>query len=142
MFLDSRRARSARRGQKRETMTARLKRGIYTLLGLVFFGTGVVGAFLPVLPTTPFMLLALWAFARSSQRLHDYVWHHRRYGPLVRAWHETGAVPVRAKLAAIVDTAASGVYVGFFSGAPWWGIAAALALIGTGALYLLTRPSL
>jgi hypothetical protein len=37
---------------------------------------------------------------------------------------------------------ASGIYVGFVSGAPWWGVAAALALIGTGALYLLTRPSL
>ena len=59
-----------------------LRRALFLVLGILFFATGVIGVFLPVLPTTPFMLLALWAFSNSSQRFHDYIWNHKRYGPM------------------------------------------------------------
>ena len=119
-----------------------IKRWIYGALGIVFFVTGVIGVFLPVLPTTPFMLLALWAFSNSSKRLHDHVWNHKRYGPMVRAWKEHGAIPLRAKISAIVVMSMSAVFVVIFSGAPKWAIISALALMLVGATYLLTRPTL
>ena len=119
-----------------------VQRAIYLMLGIVFFAAGVIGVFLPVLPTTPFMLLALWAFSNSSQRLHDYIWHHKRYGPLVRAWKKYGAVPLRAKVSALIVMALSAIFVVFFSGAPYWAILSALALMLVGATYLVTRPTL
>jgi len=126
----------------KQRMARPLQRAIYLVLGLLFFVTGVIGVFLPVLPTTPFMLLALWAFSNSSQRLHDYVWHHKRYGPMVRAWNKYGAIPRSAKISAVSIMGASAVFVVFFSGAPLWAIASALTFMGVGATYLLTRPTL
>lgn len=119
-----------------------IKRGLFAALGILFFVTGLIGVFLPVLPTTPFMLLALWAFSNSSQRLHDYVWHHPTYGPMVQAWKKHGAVPLRAKVSALVVMGVSALFVVFFSGAPLYAIIAALLLMATGALFLLTRPTL
>ncbi len=119
-----------------------IKRTAFAGLGLVFFVTGLIGVFLPVLPTTPFMLLALWAFSNSSQRLHDYVWHHRRYGPMVRAWKKHGAIPLRAKISAILVMTLSSLFVVFYSGAPLWAVLSALLLMLAGASYLLTRPTL
>ena len=119
-----------------------LRRALYLLLGILFFATGVIGVFLPVLPTTPFMLLALWAFSNSSQTLHDYIWNHKRYGPMVRAWKKYGAIPLKAKFSAITVMGLSAIIVVFFSGAPMWAIISALALMLVGATYILTRPTL
>lgn len=119
-----------------------IKRSLFALLGGVFFGIGVIGAFLPVLPTTPFMLLALWAFSNSSQKLHDYIWFHPTYGPLIRAWKEHGAVPFKAKISALAVMSASAIFIIFFSGAPLYAIAPGLALMAVGATFMLTRPTL
>ncbi len=125
-----------------ERMDRPLQRALYLVLGSVFFVTGVIGVFLPVLPTTPFMLLALWAFSNSSQKFHDYIWNHKRYGPMVRAWKQYGAIPLKAKISAIVVMGLSAIFVVFFSGAPMWAIISALALMLVGATYMLTRPTL
>ena len=119
-----------------------IKRAGFATLGILFFAVGVIGVFLPVLPTTPFMLLALWAFSNSSKRLHDYIWHHKRYGPLVRAWKEHGAIPLRAKISAIAVMMVSATFMVFFSGAPLWGLLAALTLMLVGAAFILSRPTL
>ena len=119
-----------------------IKRAVFATLGIVFFVTGLIGVFLPVLPTTPFMLLALWAFSNSSKRLHDYIWNHKKYGPMVRAWKQHGAIPKRAKISAILVMSASATFMVFFSGAPLYGLIAALALMMFGAVFILTRPTL
>jgi uncharacterized membrane protein YbaN (DUF454 family) len=119
-----------------------VKRWLWASLGWTFFGTGVVGAFLPVIPTTPFMLLALWAFSKSSSRLHDYLWNHPKYGPLVRAWHKYGAIPIRTKIFAVSVMALSAAFLIFLSGAPWWVIGLALAVMLYGAGFILTRPTM
>lgn len=77
-------------------------------LGLVLVGLAVLGIFLPVLPTTPLLLLAVACFARSSKKLHDRVLSHRTFGPLIRQWHETRSMPRRAKLYALIMIFAGG----------------------------------
>jgi uncharacterized membrane protein YbaN (DUF454 family) len=76
------------------------RRVFYVGLGCLFFGLGVLGAFLPVLPTTPFMLVALWAFSLSSKRLETWLLEHRRFGPRLVAWRTHRAVPLPVKLTA------------------------------------------
>jgi uncharacterized membrane protein YbaN (DUF454 family) len=79
---------------------SRSLRWLYLALGGLFFGLGVIGVLLPLVPTTPFMLLALWAFTRSSRRLESWLLAHRRFGPPLRRWREHRVVPLRAKLVA------------------------------------------
>ena len=67
----------------------------------------MVGVFLPVLPTTVFILVAAWAFARSSPELHQWLRRHPRFGELLIAWEEHRAMPRRAKRAALLMLAAS-----------------------------------
>ncbi len=70
-------------------------------LGFTCVGLGVLGVFLPLLPTTPFILLAAACFARSSTRFHSWLRGHRIFGPLIREWEEHRAIPRRAKYIAI-----------------------------------------
>ena len=66
--------------------TPRLMRGVYLALGIGFVALGFIGAFLPVLPTTPFLVLAAACFARSSPRLENWLLQHPQFGPLLRNW--------------------------------------------------------
>ena len=76
----------------------------YVLIGLgsLFLGLGVLGVFLPVLPTTPFVLLAAACYARSSERLHQWLLNNRVLGPSIREWDETKSIGRRAKITAIL----------------------------------------
>lgn len=73
--------------------------------GWLALGTGIVGIFVPLLPTTCFVLLSAWCFARSSPRLHSWLRTHRIFGPIVQSWETDRSVPLRAKLAAVGVTA-------------------------------------
>ncbi len=117
-----------------------LKRLIFITLGMLFFGLGVAGVFLPVLPTTPFMLLALWLFSRSSKRLQHYLWHHPRFGVLVRNWKQHGIVPRRAKVLAISVMCISAFSLAWLSMTPWWVLTLTYLIMGTAAVWLVTRP--
>lgn len=68
-------------------------RGVYLAVGLLFVALGFVGAFLPVLPTTPFLILAAACFARSSRQLESWLLDHPRFVPTLRDWRERGAIP-------------------------------------------------
>ena len=114
---------------------------IFLCLGWLFVGLGVVGAFLPVMPTTPFLLLAVACFARSSPRLEAWLMNHKQFGPPLRNWREKRAISVRAKATAIALMAAS--YAAFWFGtAPpvWRAVLVAVLMIGP-AIFMLTRPS-
>ena len=117
-----------------------MPRIVYLLIGCVFVGLGFIGAFLPLLPTVPFLLLALWCFARSSQRFHDWLYHHPRFGPPLRDWDQHGVIPVRAKIlstAMMVVSMAIMLAVTDLSVWTYGGIAAVLTLV---SLYILSRP--
>lgn len=104
-------------------------------------GLGCVGIILPVLPTTPFLLLALWAFARSSPRFHHWLIHHRWLGRYVSEWERHRVIPVRAKIVAIAAMTTSLTWAVAFSSAPWYALAVMAAVIGYGAWYVLSKPS-
>jgi uncharacterized membrane protein YbaN (DUF454 family) len=72
-------------------------------IGWLSIALGVVGIFLPVLPTTPFLLLAAACFARSSPRFYQWLIHHKRFGPLIRDFLEGKGMPVKAKVYAIAS---------------------------------------
>ena len=113
----------------------------FMALGFVCVGLGVLGAFLPVLPTTSFLLVALWAFSRSSRRFHDWLYTHPRLGPPLQEWKEHGTIPVKAKVMALSTMLASLGFMVFVSHAKWPVVAAAAALMLVGAVFILSRPS-
>jgi uncharacterized membrane protein YbaN (DUF454 family) len=75
----------------------RWQRALWLAGGGVALATGVVGIVLPLLPTTPFVLLAAFCFARGSERYEHWLLTHSRFGPMVRDWRANRAVPLRAK---------------------------------------------
>jgi uncharacterized membrane protein YbaN (DUF454 family) len=78
-------------------------RPVWLLLGLFSLGLGLLGAFLPLVPTVPFLLLASFFFARSSHRLHRWLHEHPLFGSMLTDWHHRGAISQKAKLAATVS---------------------------------------
>ena len=120
---------------------SRLVRGVFLGLGMVFVALGFIGAFLPVLPTTPFLILAAACFTRSSRRLENWLLDHPHFGPLLRDWRMRGAIPRRAKFMSL-----GGMALGFalfwFGSHPGPLLTASVALLMlTGLIYVFTRPS-
>ncbi len=116
-----------------------LRRGLYLALALISLLLGIVGAFLPVLPTTPFVLLAAWAAARSSPRLLHWLETHTVFAPMIRDWRRGGVVSRRAKWMASVMMAASGTYL-LLSSHPRWAAWVAIVCMSTVATWLWRRP--
>lgn len=88
-------------------------RWLYLILGFIFFGLGVVGAVLPVMPTAPFILLAAACWARGSKRFYFWLINHKHMGKYVRDWEERRAVPRRAKWLACIMMSISGTMLFF-----------------------------
>jgi uncharacterized membrane protein YbaN (DUF454 family) len=80
-------------------------------LGLVCTALGIIGIILPVMPGTVFLLIAAWAFSRSSTRLHLWLYNHPRFGGTIRDWHQFRAIPVKAKVLAVSMMAISFAFV-------------------------------
>ncbi|HIP50607.1 MAG TPA: DUF454 domain-containing protein [Campylobacterales bacterium] len=70
---------------------------IYLLLGFLMLGSAILGVILPLLPTVPFLLLAAFFFAKSSQRLHTWLLNHKIFGTMIDDWNSRGAINKKAK---------------------------------------------
>ena len=120
---------------------ARLRADLFnpwTLLGAFFLLLGAAGVILPLLPTTPFVLLAAGCFARSSPRLHRWLLDSALFGPVLRDWENKHCVSCRVKRFAIgmmVLVGGSSVYLFVPRG---WPLLAALGLIGVGCVVVLS----
>lgn len=78
-----------------------MTRTLWLILGYAATGLAIAGAVLPLLPTTPFLLVAAYAFARSSPALHHWLITHKQFGPLIENWYRHHAISVKAKAAAL-----------------------------------------
>ena len=117
------------------------QRPILVGLGLIFVGIGMVGAVLPVMPTVPFLIIALMCFAKSSERLHNWLYNLPTFGPALQQWDRHRVIP---RIVKIYTIAAMGFSMGFviaFSQAPWYAIAAMGVVIVLVAGYVLSKPS-
>ena len=74
---------------------------ILTFFGLISLGLGILGAFLPVLPTTPFLLLAATLFLKSNEGLYNWLMNHPKLGPYIRNFLEHKAIPLRVKVVSV-----------------------------------------
>jgi hypothetical protein len=118
-----------------------LVRYLVLVCGWLFFGLGVVGAFVPVWPTTPFMLLAAACFMRSSERLHRWLVEHPRYGHHIRDYLEGRGLRLRAKVLAISTLWAS-TLLSVSAFVPHLAIDLLLVAIATGVtVYLVRLPT-
>jgi hypothetical protein len=124
--------------RKHNSLTVRLA---FLALGTLFLALGIAGAFLPVLPTTPFMLLAAACFARASTRFYNGLLNNRMFGPAIIEWRRYRSIPYRVKWTAIILMAVTlSISIVFY--VPWPELQAALAIFGMllGA-YLYNIPS-
>lgn len=83
-----------------------LRRAAWFMLGAVALGAGALGVVVPLLPTTPFVLLAAFAFARSSERWHAWLVGHTFFGPMIENWRTHGAISRPAKTTSMLAMAA------------------------------------
>jgi len=104
------------------------QRVIWLLAGALALLTGIVGIFLPLLPTTPFVLLAAFCFSRGSTRCERWLLEHPRFGPMVRDWRAQRAVPLRAKQLATVMMTIGSVWAAYTVPASWAWVPAACCL--------------
>lgn len=109
--------------------------------GCALTAIAVVGIVVPVLPTTPLLILAAACFARSSPRFHRWLLGTRLFGPLIREWEETGSIPLGAKIWALSLMALVGGASIVWFVRPWWArVAMAVGLLAVAA-WIVRRPT-
>ncbi|AYF45247.1 MULTISPECIES: YbaN family protein [Halobacteriovorax] len=117
------------------------KRIIYLSFGIAFVALAIIGVFLPLIPTTPFLLLSAYCFSRSSEKYYQWLLNHKIFGEIITDWNKYGVVSIKSKIIAISMIIAlfsySLIYVDV---APT--IKVIISLIGLSIItFLLTRPS-
>lgn len=121
-------------------MTDRVRyRWAWWLLAYVSLGVGIVGIFVPGLPTVEFVLLSAFAAARGSERLHGWLLAHPRFGPMIRDWQAHGAISRRAKWLSLAMMTVCSVVMFLAVPKPWMAILGT-AIMAVVALWLWTRP--
>ncbi|WP_164661492.1 YbaN family protein [Tropicibacter sp. Alg240-R139] len=115
-------------------------RVVWVVLGVFCMALAMIGVVLPLLPTVPFLLLAAFCFARSSERLHDWLLSHQIFGPMIVDWNTSGAIRPAAKKAATLSvTAVFGMSLAL-------GLASHILIVqavtlGAVLIFIWTRPS-
>ncbi|MFW2831441.1 YbaN family protein [Sphingomonas sp. ID0503] len=116
-----------------------MMRLVYLALGLLAVALGVIGVFLPLLPTVPFLILAAFCFARANPAWERRLLEHPRFGPPIRAWREHGAIGRAGKTGAVIGLTGSAV-IGLFVLPGLWRFLPLTVAVACGA-WILSRPS-
>lgn len=117
-----------------------ISRWSYAILAYIAVGLALLGAILPGLPTFVFLLIAAWAAARGSDRLHDWLYSHPKFGTSLLAWERERAISTRAKLAAVSLMALSWLIMYLRTDIAWVPPAMAMLFLVVGS-YVVTRPT-
>lgn len=112
---------------------------VYLIIGGIATVLGLIGVFLPVMPTTPFLLVAAWAFSRSSPRFEAWLLAHSHLGPPIRAWREERAISRGAKTFAIGGMAASFTMLLIIGVMPLFAMVILGVVLAVCGIYIATR---
>ena len=109
------------------------------LIGCLSLALGALGIFVPLLPTTPFLLLAAFAFANSSDRLHQWLLDHNLFGPLIDNWRQHRAISRRAKIVSVLSMIAI-IVISVLMAIPTYVIVIQALVLSVTATFVLSRP--
>lgn len=115
-----------------------MRRHLYFIAGFLCLGLAVIGAILPVMPTTVFVILAAYCFTRSSPRMERRLLEHPKFGPHIVRWREHGAISRTGKMAAMIAFAVSVAIAFALTHMPWPLVTVAAAVVVGGWIW--TRP--
>jgi hypothetical protein len=101
----------------------------------------IAGVILPILPTTPMLLIAVWAFSRSSPELAERIRDHRVFGPPIRNWQDNGVISLKAKTLALGVMTLMDFWLWVYSGLPIWLLVVVTGIMAGAAIYVASRPS-
>lgn len=119
---------------------SKILRPLYFIAGVLLVVIGIIGIFVPLLPTTGPLILAAWCFARSSKRAEAWLLSNRQFGPAIIAWRQNGAIARKHKLMAVGGMALGLVLFWIGAHPEWWlGLLVAAALLACAA-FVWTRP--
>lgn len=119
----------------------RAKRIVLIVVGFVSLALGGLGIVVPLLPTTPLVLVAAFAFANSSETLHQWLLNHRVFGPLIDNWRRYGAISRTAKATSVLSMLAI-LVISWLMGVAAVVIGVQAVVLACAAAFILTRPSL
>lgn len=119
----------------------RFKSFIFGVLGTIFLALGILGMVLPLLPTTPFLLLAAYCYAKSSERLYGLLTENRYLGRYIKDWRDGKGIPLKSKITAIVMLAAAAAY-SLIAVEMHLALKILFFLVASGVtVYIMTRPT-
>jgi uncharacterized membrane protein YbaN (DUF454 family) len=114
-------------------------RATWLVVGILALALGGLGVVLPLLPTTPFVLLAAFAFANSSKRMHRWLMEHNIFGPLIANWQRYGAISLSAKVLSLLSMAAV-LVISLLIAVPTYIIVVQALVVGACSLFIISRP--
>ena len=117
-----------------------MKKTILISLGWLCVGLGFVGVLVPGIPTTIFLIIALWAFTKSSKKLRHWLLNHKRFGPILNNWQEHKVVPRRAKILMVVLMSLAVILFYYSSQSLILTIGLIIILVSV-AIYVISLPS-
>lgn len=117
-----------------------LRRSIYLGVGWLSVGMAIAGVILPILPTTPMLLVAVWAFGKSSPELAERIRSHRVFGQPVRDWQDNGVISPKAKILALGIMTLMGGWLWAYSGLPIWLVVVVTGILAGAVIYVASRP--
>lgn len=120
-------------------MITHAKRLTLILIGFISLALGALGIFVPLLPTTPFLLLSAFAFANSSERMHQWLLDHNIFGPLIDNWRQHRAISRRAKVVSVLSMVAI-LLISVLMPVPTYIIVIQVLVLSTTATFVLSRP--
>lgn len=117
-------------------------RYLLAIIGSVSLALGIMGIFLPVLPTTPFLLLSAALYMRSSQRLYDWLMSHKHLGSYIKNFREYKALPLRVKIVSVTMVWVTLLYCAISVANEWWMSALFIAIAIGVSIHILSYRTL